>query len=124
MRSVVFFILPVLLVVFTAFCGDAPKKEKTYPDQLIGALKKGDMLALNSKIKSIEGALQLYYSDNNEYPEMLDELVPKYLKTATYLLDPWGTQFEIETDDDMNLVIISAGKDRSFDSDDDIRRRI
>jgi hypothetical protein len=81
-------------------------------------------VAFDNKIKNIKDALNAYYVDHNEYPEIIDMLTPNYIRTNDAIADPWGTAFKLETDDQMNLILISAGADRIFDSDDDIIRRI
>ncbi len=126
MKNKIFIVLLSAAVGMTFFCGGPAKKkeEKSYTQQLVGAMAKTDALMITTKIKTIKAALDLYYTDNNEYPEMLDELVPSYLRTKVELLDPWDTPFELETDEEMNLVIISAGKDKTFGNDDDIKRSI
>lgn len=124
MKNYLIIILIVLTVGIAVFCGDSSKKEKSYTEHLIGALDRADALALDTKIKTIKAALNLYYTDNNGYPETMDMLVPVYLGTQANLLDPWGTQFNIETDEEMNSMLISAGKDKIFGNADDIKRRI
>lgn len=98
------------------------KKDDGYVNKLSGALTKADTIATDSKFRAIRTALNAYYADNNEYPDTLDVLVPTYIGTQTDLQDAWGTTFKIETDDQMNLVLISAGKDKTFGNEDDIRK--
>ncbi len=107
-------------------CGDSSQKkeEKSYTGRLVGALAETDALDINTKIKTIKTAMDSYFIDHNEYPEMLEMLVPDYLRTDDALVDPWGTPFEIETDEEMNLILVSAGKDKTFETTDDIKRRI
>lgn len=130
MRKQIFIISIVLVIGMVSFCGESTKKDQTdkssQAQQIVGGLLGGSSgeSILNTKIRAIKTGLDMYYTDNNEYPEMLEDLVPEYLKTKTELLDPWGTPFELESDDEMNLEIISAGKDKTFDNTDDIKRRI
>jgi hypothetical protein len=126
MKNITYFILIALLVGLSLFCGDSDgnKKGTSYPQALINALNKADALDLDTKIKAIKDALDSYYSDNNQYPEDLEMLVPNYLGVETALLDPWGTHFKLETDADMNLTLVSAGKDKAFGTADDVKRRI
>jgi len=130
MRKHIFIITIVLVIGMISFCGKSTEKDQTdkpsQTQQLVGGLLGGSSgeSILDSKIKAIKTALDMYYTDNNEYPELLEDLVPDYVKTKTELLDPWGTPFELESDDEMNLLIISAGVDKTFDNADDIKRRI
>lgn len=126
MKNIIYIISIAALVGLSLFCGDSGgnKKGTSYPQALINALDKADAMDLDTKIKTIKVALESYYADNNQYPEQLETLVPDYLRAETALLDPWGTRFKLETDEEMNLTLVSAGKDKAFGSTDDIKRRI
>jgi hypothetical protein len=99
-------------------------EEVSYPQHMINVLDRADKVALETKLNGIKAALDSYYADHNEYPEMLDMLMPDYTSSTNLLIDPWGNRFKIETDDEMNLMIISAGKDGIWGNKDDIKRRI
>lgn len=126
MKNIIHVILIAALVGLSPFCGDPGKDKKgtSYTQTLINALDKADALDLDTKIKTIKDALDSYYADNNQYPEELETLVPGYLGAEGALLDPWGVRFKLETDEEMNLTLVSAGKDKTFGSADDIKRRI
>jgi hypothetical protein len=126
MKNIIHVILIAALVGLNLFCGDSGgnKKGTSYPQALINALDKADALDLDSKIRTIKEALDSYNSDNNQYPEQLETLVPDYLRAESALLDPWGVRFKLEADEEMNLTLVSAGKDKTFGSADDIKRRI
>ena len=125
-KNIWFIVLLTVGMGIITCCGDSSQKkeEKSYTEKLVGALDKTDALDVNTKIKTIKAAMDTYFIDHNEYPEMLEMLVPDYLRTKHALVDPWGTPFEIETDEEMNLILVSAGKDKTFDTTDDIKRRI
>lgn len=129
MRKHILIILIVLVIGMVSFCGESTQKDHTkdsQAQQVVGSLLGGSSgeSIMDSKIRAIKTALDMYYTDNNEYPEMLEDLVPDYVKTKAELVDPWGTPFELESDDEMNLVLISAGEDKTFDNADDVKRRI
>ena len=79
---------------------------------------------LETSIRAISSAIDLYYSDHGEYPGVLDILVPQYLKSEEYLLDPWRNKYKIERDEDMNVFLTSPGRDLIWESEDDIKRRL
>lgn len=126
MKNIIYVILIAALVCLCFFCGDSNKNKKgtSYTQELIGALGKADTLELDTKIKAIKDALDSYYTDNNQYPDSLETLVPEYLRTENDLVDPWGTRFKLEMDSAMSLTLVSAGKDKMFNNADDIKRRI
>jgi Type II secretion system (T2SS), protein G len=114
----------IVLLVFTAKDKNGDDGQETYHQKMLTVLDQADQLAFDTKIKSIKRALNSYYVDHNEYPEILDMLTPNYAATSDAITDPWGTRFKLETDEEMNLILISAGKDRIFETNDDIKRRI
>lgn len=115
----------IILLVYTGKSRDSKEaKGETYPEKLMHTLDKAETMDLEQRINTINAALNSYYAQHNEYPEMLDLLIPDYAPTQDALNDPWGNRFKIETDEEMNLNLISSGKDRTFGTADDIKRRI
>ncbi len=98
-------------------------REKTANRQ-VAALDKAKTAALESQIQRIADAIDSYYEDRHDFPENLESLVPRYLTTADELIDSWGTRMVLKRDGQQNLILISAGMDRIFDSPDDVERRI
>ena len=98
-------------------------REKTENSQ-VAALDKAKEAALESQVQKIAVAVDLYDEDQHEFPKNLESLVPRYLATADELVDSWGTRMVLKQDGQQNLILISAGKDRIFDSPDDVERRI
>jgi hypothetical protein len=126
MKKLILFLLLsiVVVVVVLNYKSKSPDGEKTYPQKLVNALDQATLLSLDLKVNDIKAALNMYYADKNQYPETLDMLTPEYLKMQDQLLDPWGSPFKIETDEEMNLVLISRGKDKIPQTEDDIKRRL
>ncbi len=91
---------------------------------MVNSVQKAKKGVIESQIATIENAINSYFSDNNEYPEILDQLIPQYLRAETHIIDPWGTPFHLEHDEDLNLFLISAGRDTEFGTEDDIKRRM
>ena len=123
MRGFLIIVLIALAIVVLLFITKDSGKKDTYAQRIVQALDQAEQLALDSRINSIKQALEFYFADNNRYPENLDALVPQYLRIEDQVRDPWGRQFKIETDDEMKVTLLSAGKDGIFGNDDDIKRR-
>ncbi len=116
-------LIALAVIVFLLTSRDSPSGE-TYTGRMVRALKEAEKLALDSKITAIKRALESYNLDNDKYPETLNDLVPHYLRIDEYIKDPWGEWFELETDEENNLILVSSGKDRVLGNDDDIKRRL
>ncbi len=123
MRGLLLIIICALLIIVVLYTVKNDKGE-TPTERAMNALDDAKALDLDAQIRTIFRAMNVYYSDKGEFPEILDLLVPKYIRLERDLDDPWGTRFKIENDDEMNLVLVSAGRDKSFGSEDDIRRRL
>jgi hypothetical protein len=116
-------LIALAIIVFLLTSRDSPSGE-TYTGRMVRALTQAEKLALDSKITAIKLALESYNLDNDKYPETLDALVPYYLRIGEYIKDPWGEWFELETDEENHLILISSGIDRVLGNDDDIKRRL
>lgn len=124
MKGILIILLIALaIIVFMLTTKDSPSGE-TYTGRMVRALTQAEKLALDSKITNIKRALESYSLDNDKYPETLDALVPYYLRIEEYIRDPWGELFELETDEENHLILVSSGIDRVLGNDDDIRRRL
>jgi len=116
-------LIALAIIVFMMTSKDSPSGE-TYTGRMVRALNQAEKLALDSKVTNIKRAMESYNLDNDKYPETLDALVPNYLRVEAYIKDPWGEFFELETDEENNLILVSSGIDRVLGNDDDIRRRL
>jgi hypothetical protein len=111
-----------MIVVLVLFLGKG--RQANPVAQGMAALDKAKTATLEIDMNNISAAITTYFGDNNEYPENLELLVPKYLPSADSLIDSWGNPFHLEKDDQQNLTLVSAGADRIFSSGDDIKRRL
>lgn len=123
MKGLFIVILMALLITVLIFTGKFSKKESS-PQEMIKIIDKSKKILIDSNIRCIQKALDLYYFDNNKYPDTLDELIPQYLNSYIELIDPWGNKFKLETDEEMNKTITSAGRDGIWGNPDDIQRRL
>lgn len=87
-------------------------------------LDKAKDAALEIQLKVISDALDLYREDSHGFPENLESLVSRYLPSENDLVDPWGIRIALRRDVRQDLILVSAGRDRIFDSPDDAKKRI
>lgn len=123
MKKFVVFSIISLLIIFAAGC-DKSEGEQSALEKMVDTPQRSKNTLILSQISAIENAINSYITDNSEYPESLDQLVPQYLKTENNITDPWGAPFRLETDENGALFLISAGRDNTFDTEDDIKRRM
>lgn len=124
MRAFIIMLLVTMLIVLLLFAGRTCGQKKAYIEQLMTAKQKAERASMDAKANTIRAALESYYADNDKYPDMLDALVPYYIRARDQILDTWGQPFKLETYGEMDLILISSGKDRVFETSDDIKRRI
>jgi hypothetical protein len=124
MRGFILVILIAVVIVVTINTGVCGKKGSTPDRQLEHAMTKTAGTDLETSIRTISHAIDLYYTDHGEYPGVLDLLIPQYIKTEQDLLDPWRNKYKIQRDEEMNVYLTSPGRDLIWESEDDIKRRI
>lgn len=91
-------------------------------------LKDAAVKTAGLKIRELEKTVELYYSQNQRYPETLDELVTpeeegkQSVLKASGLLDPWKNriQYEITEGQEPPFELISFGPDGREGTEDDI----
>lgn len=90
-------------------------------------LKKANETAAQANVNSIKEAVTTYYINNSKLPTSLSQLVegtdekPAILDGGEgVLIDPWNTEYKYEVRG-KRFVIISAGPDGDFGTEDDIR---
>jgi len=82
---------------------------------LLTAMQRSKQKRTIADIRSIATAAEAYATDNNQYPQTLDALVPKYIKVVPKV-DGWGNPFEYmclndETGKCTGYAIASGAKD-------------
>jgi hypothetical protein len=122
MRFGLLIILIALLVVLVLYLGKGPKANPV--SQGINRLDTAKGVTLEPIMQQIEAAVDAYADENGDYPEDLEQLVPRYLPRTDLLIDPWGTRLRLKIDDQQKWSLISAGADRMFATGDDRRRSL
>jgi len=120
-------LLLVILLAFLVFIGLQTgffSKKENLPQKMLNTNQKIDNLIIDSDIKHISTAIHAFYSDSGKFPGSFDELIPFYLRTEAECLDAWGQKYRIEVEEEAEIFIISAGKDKIFNTSDDLKRRL
>jgi hypothetical protein len=116
-------LLLALLVIVAIYSGFFSKKE-VITHQVVNTDNKVDIMLFETDVKRLSNAINLYYTDKGTNPESTADLIPIYLRTEKESLDPWGTHYRIKIEDEINVLVISAGKDKMFGTSDDLKRRL
>ncbi len=85
---------------------------------------KAKTVALQAQLDTVASALSQYYTDQNSYPEKLQDLIPRYLAGENDLIDPWGNRLQLRRESEESVFLLSAGPDRQFGTSDDIQRSL
>lgn len=94
---------------------------------IVDHVENSRVTATEMSVNNVDTAVAAYsLKHNGRAPSNLQDLVnndsEKYLKRDDDLIDAWGTELKIETKKNgKEWVIISAGPDEQFGTDDDIR---
>jgi hypothetical protein len=123
MRGFLIVVIMALLVIVAIYTGFFNKK-KSVVHQIIHANQKAEIMQFETDIQHITTAINSFFFDRDQMPESLSELIPDYLRTENEYLDPWGTPYRIDIQDENNMIIISAGEDKIFETSDDMKRRL
>jgi hypothetical protein len=123
MRGFLLLLLLALLVIVTLYTGFFSQKE-SFPQKVITTTNRTENMLLETDFKHIIQAIESYFSDFGKYPDSIEALMPVYLRTNNECLDPWGKKYQIITENQTEVLLISAGKDKIFKTSDDLKRRI
>ena len=81
--------------------------------------------AAKSGVDALKSGCVTYKMKKGSFPSDLKKLVegedPYMEGGEEALVDPWGSEYKYEKKGNKNIVIISAGGDQEFGTDDDIR---
>ena len=122
-KGVILVLLLALVIIGILYIGKGKDNESS-PMEMVKQIEKAKFIDMGSKVREISQAINAYYMDHGEYPEILDLLVPNYIRLPQSLKDPWGTALKLDKDSELNMVLVSAGKDKTFGSSDDIKRSL
>lgn len=124
MKGILIIVLISLAIIVLLLTTKDSDTGETYSERMVRALTEAEKLALDSRIITIKRAVVSYSLDHDKYPETLDELVPNYLRVQDFINDPWGERFELEINEEDQVILVSSGKDKVMGNDDDIKRRL
>ncbi len=88
---------------------------------VVPQLQKAKNKQAESGVETVRTAVQLYIATNNAECATMEQLIEdKAIDKNKATTDPWDRPYKIECDG-TDIIVISAGPDGEFDTDDDIR---
>ena len=116
-RGALIVVLLAMVVVYFLFFAKAG--EKSYIEATVDANTRLRTGITETNMATLEKALTLFTATQGQLPQNLKELFAARLFSGDPS-DGWGTMPRYERLSDENYRLISAGPDRTFDTDDDI----
>lgn len=116
-RGLLVVLMLALVVVYFLYFAKAGKK--SYIEGTMDANQKIREEVTHINIATMEKAINFFIATNGQTPADLKELFAARLFSGDPS-DGWGTPLKYERLSDANFKLIAAGKDRKFETSDDI----
>jgi general secretion pathway protein G len=84
---------------------------------VFNSLKDAQIRTAGLDLKSLSNSVDLYHVETGQWPDSLQQLVPKYLKELHK--DPWGSEYSYVRNGD-GFTVYSFGPDKQQGGSDDI----
>lgn len=119
MKARGFLIVLILAAAIVYLIWFTKSGEKTHLEQQVDRFVKVKEDLTRANMQTLEKIIESYIASEGQPPKSLQEL-----RTANLLmgnvLDAWGKAFKYERLSDSSFRLISAGKDKTYDTEDDI----
>jgi len=114
-----FLVIFLLVVIVVFFLYVAKQGEKSHLKDQVDAFAEVKEKTTRTNLTSLEKAIDLFIAQKGRVPKELKE-IQTFSRTIYVDTDSWGNKIKYERISDSNYRIISAGKDKTFHTDDDI----
>jgi hypothetical protein len=114
-----FLVLFLLVVIVVFFLFVAKRGGKSRLKEQVDAFAEVKEKTTRTNLTSLEKAIDLFIAQKGEVPKDLREM--QTFSRSVYIdTDSWGNKIRYERISDSSYRLTSAGKDKTFDTDDDI----
>jgi len=117
MRGFLVIFLLVVIVIFFLYV--AKQGGESHLEDQVDAFAEVKEKTTRTNLTSLERAIDLYIAQQGSAPKDMKELTT-FGRTIYVDTDSWGNKIKYERTSDLNYRLISAGKDKTFHTDDDI----
>ncbi len=114
-----FLVIFLLVVIVVFFVYVVQRGGKSGVKEQVDAFADVKEKTTRTNLTSLERAIDLFIAQNGKVPKDLREL--QTISRSIYIdTDSWGNKIRYERISDSNYRLTSAGKDETFQTDDDI----
>jgi hypothetical protein len=114
-----FLVIFLLVVIVVFFLYVVKRGGKSHIKEQVDAFAEVKDKTTRTNMSSLEKAIDIFIAQNGRVPKDLRE-IQTFSRSVYVDTDSWGNKIKYERISDENYRLISAGKDKIFDTDDDI----
>jgi hypothetical protein len=119
MKARGFLIVLILAVAIVYLIWFSKSGDKTHLEQQVDRFEQAKEELTKVNMQTLQKIIQSYIASEGQTPKNLQELRTANLLMGN-MLDAWGKPFKYERLSDSSFRLVSAGKDKAFDTPDDI----
>lgn len=119
MRIKGFLVIFLLVVIVVFFLFVARQGGKSQLEEQVKAFSDVREKTTRTNLTSLERAIDFFIAQNGRTPNDIRE-VQTFNRSIYVESDSWGNPIKYQRISDSNYRLISAGKDKTFDTEDDI----
>jgi hypothetical protein len=119
MRIKGFLVIFLLVVIVVFFLFVAKRGGKSQLEEQVKAFSDVREKTTRTNLTSLERAIDFFIAQNGRTPNDIRE-VQTFNRSVYVESDAWGNSIKYQRISDSNYRLISAGKDKTFDTEDDI----
>jgi hypothetical protein len=114
-----FLVIFLLVVIVVFFLYVAKQGGKSHLKDQVDAFAEVKEKTTHTNLSSLEKSIDLFIAQKGRVPNELKE-IQTFSRSIYVDTDSWGNKIKYERISDSNYRLISAGKDKTFHTDDDI----
>lgn len=114
-----FLVIFLLVVIFVFFVYVVRRGGKSHLEEQVDAFAEVKEKTTRTNLTSLERAIDIFIAQNGRVPKDLKE-VQTFSRSVYMDTDSWGNKIKYERISESNFKLTSAGKDKTFGTEDDI----
>lgn len=109
----------LLVVIIVFFLYVVKRGGKSHLKEQVDAFAEVKEKTTRTNLTSLERAIDIFIAQNGRVPDDLKE-VQTFSRSVYIDTDSWGNKIKYERISESNFKLVSAGKDKTFGTEDDI----